>query len=123
MARIVGSVNLLLLEPHLLLRLRLLLRDGAAQRDLRLSVVSVVRGREGRGRRTLWRWQVLPGVAVPRIELSHRRQAALTGTGRQLGRILRLLLMTRLRGRVRLLLMRILLVMSGGNAWKSLVHL
>ena len=67
MARIVCSINLLLLEPHLLLRLRLLLRDGAAQRDLRLSVVSVVRGREGRGRRTLGRWQVLPGSTIPRI--------------------------------------------------------
>ena len=123
MARIVCSINLLLLEPHLLLRLRLLLRDGAAQRDLRLSVVSVVRGREGRGRRSLWRWQVLPGSTIPRIELGHWRQAALAGTGRQLGRILRLLLVTGLRGNVRLLLMSMLVVVSWVNAGKALFHL
>ena len=123
MARIVCSINLLLLEPHLLLRLRLLLRDGAAQRDLRLSVVSVVRGREGRGRRTLWRWQVLPGSTIPRIKLGHWRQTALAGTWRQLGRIMRLLLVTELRGNVRLLLMSMLLVESWVNAGKALFHL
>ena len=122
MARIVSPVNLLLLKPHLLRR-RLLLWDGAGRDRRLLSVLPMVRLLRGRGRHSLWRRQMLPRRPIPRKELIHGGQAALTGTGtgRQVMRVLRLLLLAGGSRMVGLLLMRMLLV--GRDAWKTLFRL
>ena len=66
---------------------------------------------------------MLPSGSIPRIELSHGRQAALTWAGRQVLRILGLLLVAGERWMVGLLLLRMLLVLRGRDARKALFRL